>query len=1380
MALVSPGVEVTVTNESAYVTSDPGTVPLILVASAQDKTQGSGTGTAAGTTAANANKVQLMTSQRELATTYGTPTFYKSTSGTMLHGYELNEYGLQAAYSYLGLANRAYVVRANVDLGEMAASATAPSGTPTAGTYWLDLTNTTWGIHEWNAGTQAFTNKVPKLVTKASEHSSHVPVASFGSVGDYAVVTTTTSNAVYYKNRSNTWKLVGDGTATTAAHAGATKDATWASSWATITGTVSSPTVTASNTIVINGQTVTLSDTTLVQTSVDINNVFNGSTAGKTGVESGVVDNKLELYAIGSAASNGSVIDGKITLANGAGTPLADLGITAGTYASPVTQSTSYTSIPAWETSATVSRPTGSTWMKLDKAGTNATDLKFKSYSSTSTTWVDSIIYTYDTIALATAGLGKTDARTIAVGQLIADHDVDEVEALTLKTYRRVSSGATTVTGSDTTPTFVNAETFTINSNTVTLGGTAATDFVAAVSAANITDVSAKVEATGAVSITHAKGGDLVLRDTSGTPLADAGITNALLNVYSLPNNDLIGTNWQELTYEAKTTTPTTNPATGRLWYDSTLVADIMVNDGSTWKGYRTVSADFRGYNLVNTDPKGPIFAASAPTLQSDLTALVNGDLWVDTSDLENYPKISRYQSAAWVAIDNSDQVSGNGISFADARWQTEAGATVSGTGAGTASDIDDMLLDSFLDPDAPNPALSPRGALLFNTRRSGYGVKEYSKDAVTAAKYPTGNARFSSDAVTDYYPDRWVNKPGNKTDGSPYLGRKAQRQVVVAALKSVIDANTDVREEQRQFNIIATPGYPEAISNMATLNTDRKELGGAGTVNAGIVFGGGPTLRSCTETFDGTSWSEVSDLITARNSVGSAGLQNAALAIGGQAPSAVANTEEWNGTSWAEGNDLLTARGASALFGTQTAAVMSLGATPTLQAVTEEYNGTSYPYTERSPFFPAIGSTHKAYEVDEGEIVGTQPTGLGEDDIPSGRYIRFDLKRSRAVVPFDEVASLAPEHRYLTDSAEKFYYELPCTSQYTCGTVTIGTTHTMPNAAEPPTAVVKTGLAGAITRVQGTSVSCDGVSVGVGATGDVPPDDNTTLPSTSGSSSPPSQGATIGNYYTVAANNYIYVNRIYYASVSTTSGTNWVATFATATTTFPCKYNFAQKHIYEASMSVNTDVQFISDSVGDLTDTISFRDPVIDVDTAQAGGSGISDNAFDTYVTADELRATDLPALQSALATFRGLTALTSRTGAGNGGSGLGSLVTFANTTWAAYHTEAGTLSTNCGKRVTEIDTRIGVPTRSGSQSTARGVAPAIYVSAIPTANTTGGLVPYGRAIYNSVNYLLGKDLKMMTQLIQDIQSLASLVDLVKSARNKYEIFNGRAKEYS
>jgi len=118
-------------------------------------------------------------------------------------------------------------------------------------------------------------------------------------------------------------------------------------------------------------------------------------------------------------------------------------------------------------------------------------------------------------------------------------------------------------------------------------------------------------------------------------------------------------------------------------------------------------------------------------------------------------------------------------------------------------------------------------------------------------------------------------------------------------------------------------------------------------------------------------------------------------------------------------------------------------------------------------------------------------------------------------------------------------------------------------------------------------------------------------------------------------------------------------------------------------------------------------------------------------------------------------------------------------HTKWVTFSTACGTLVTNLNARIAEIDARIGKPTRSGSQSTVRGTPPAIYVSAIPTANTTSGYAPYGRSIYDSCNYLLGKDLKLMVQLIQDIQSLDQLVDLVKKARNKYEIYNGRSKEY-
>ena len=134
MALVSPGVQVSVIDESFYTPAEPGTVPMIFVVSAQDKKNASGTGTATATTSANAEKPYLITSQRELVEMFGDPTFYTDSNNNALHGNELNEYGLQAAYSYLGVANRAYVTRANLNTTELTATATAPAANPADGT----------------------------------------------------------------------------------------------------------------------------------------------------------------------------------------------------------------------------------------------------------------------------------------------------------------------------------------------------------------------------------------------------------------------------------------------------------------------------------------------------------------------------------------------------------------------------------------------------------------------------------------------------------------------------------------------------------------------------------------------------------------------------------------------------------------------------------------------------------------------------------------------------------------------------------------------------------------------------------------------------------------------------------------------------------------------------------------------------------------------------------------------------------------------------------------------------------------------------------------------------------------------------------------------
>jgi len=94
MALVSPGVEVSVIDESTYSSSAASTVPLVVVATASNKTTPSGT-VATGTLAANAGDLYILTSQRDVVNFFGTPSFYTDTNNNPIHGYELNEYGLQ-------------------------------------------------------------------------------------------------------------------------------------------------------------------------------------------------------------------------------------------------------------------------------------------------------------------------------------------------------------------------------------------------------------------------------------------------------------------------------------------------------------------------------------------------------------------------------------------------------------------------------------------------------------------------------------------------------------------------------------------------------------------------------------------------------------------------------------------------------------------------------------------------------------------------------------------------------------------------------------------------------------------------------------------------------------------------------------------------------------------------------------------------------------------------------------------------------------------------------------------------------------------------------------------------------------------------------------
>jgi len=748
--LASPGVSVTVIDQSFYTPAAPGTVPTIFVATAENKSNSSGTGTAQGTLKANAGKVWIMTSQRDLTDTFGTPKFYTDTSGNPINGGELNEYGLQAAYSVLGVSSQAYIVRADVDLSALVPDTSIPSGIPVAGTYWVDTSNSLFGINEWNATTAKFTVKTPWIVDDSNSATYTddygVPVSALGNQGDYAVVITkdngnSVPNAVFYKDSSNNW----------------------------------------------------------VEVSTQNGNSW--STGGQ----------QLQV--------------------------------------SPHYQ------YPAWTTS-TVS---GSVWIKTTTPGYGA-NIKVKYYNGSTTSWATVSAPIYASSAAAISVLDPTGGgKDIPINTVFIESDPDHYGTATtgaevtteFRVWRRAYTGATTikVTGPSTLTTSTDICTFHIretlangawgDTKTVDIPSwmsspmSVAANIPAALSGQGMINVTASYDAElETLTITHALGGNIELADADHTPLNIVGFESynlstklGTVNLYDSPKADYYGgtspyqwiaTNWKPLVYQAQASTPVTAPANGTLWYDANLeTVDILYNNGTTWVGYKDGSA------FPDTDPNGPIVSATRPSLtggQSNGTDLVAGDIWIDLSDLENYGRnvyVWNGDTLVWDLQDVTDQYSPNGWVFADARWSS-AGSDV------YPVSVQKLLSSNYLDPDAPDPALYPKGTRLWNTRRSGFVVKEYVVGHIDINANDHQNIRYEFDDMINYNPNRWVKVSPNQADGSGTFGRFAQRAYVIEKLKSEIDTNQSIRDtDTLTFNLLACPGYSEVIQNLIELNTD-------------------------------------------------------------------------------------------------------------------------------------------------------------------------------------------------------------------------------------------------------------------------------------------------------------------------------------------------------------------------------------------------------------------------------------------------------------------------------------------------------------------------------------------------------------------------------
>jgi hypothetical protein len=752
--LVSPGVSVSVTDESMYAPAGQGTVPLVVVATAENKTDPSTSNIAIGTTSANAGKPYLVTSQRELVTTFGEPKF-QSLAGVQLNGDERNEYGLLSTYSYLGISNRAYVVRANVNLAELEGTSSAPKLAPANGTYWLDTTNTDWGIFtanatHWNKLTPTVLTDTPGAGgSRVKDTSDNDPVTEYGQDNDYVLVASTTPAKLWQKV-SGTWEVVGSPS---------WKSATGANVYIQ-PGTGSAPTTAVSG---------------------SYSDVWLKTTPGGQGANIAVKSYNTSTSTWNSLSANLYSRDDAATATEGSTLAQNDVyvqfddfddgNIAAAVEANFVSSATTLkttafgkTSIEQYHNTATKT-PEVMYTLKIRGAGTE---------SSITGTAMD-LVGPGNNIP----GVNLTAPAT-GINFELNGQDVNVTAAAGAGAHVTLAEIVSAING--------------LQSNTGNV--------VASIDYRSATDQRLRLARAG--------GYEIYLQDgTAAGTISAAAIDTDLKFVDNVSTGATAYKHfslWSDASYEASSSAPTSNPVDGTLWYKSTQDADIYIaeNDGGTmkWKAYvnsrdvaptgSTASGGLRDLQIVSGEP----------TKQSDGTALANGDIWIDSDELDSYPKIYKYNSGTskWVLLDNTDQSTADGVIFADAVGNP-GGADQDAQGWGSNY--------SAFHSDAPDPATAPAGIILFNTRLSGYNVKKYT---INYTWNNTNNGNV------------WVSTSGLRTDGSPYMGRSAQRNTIVTSMQSALASNEEIRAESRFFNIIAAPGYPELLDEMITLSTDRKQ----------------------------------------------------------------------------------------------------------------------------------------------------------------------------------------------------------------------------------------------------------------------------------------------------------------------------------------------------------------------------------------------------------------------------------------------------------------------------------------------------------------------------------------------------------------------------
>ena len=415
--------------------------------------------------------------------------------------------------------------------------------------------------------------------------------------------------------------------------------------------------------------------------------------------------------------------------------------------------------------------------------------------------------------------------------------------------------------------------------------------------------------------------------------------------------------------------------------------ADTQNYNGSSWTEVNNLNTGRRLLGGAGTYTSAIAIGGYTQPPGTDGTQfkveLWDGTNWTETTDLNTKGRYFQgfgvlNTAAVAAARDNGSTVTNktetwNGSSWTEVAEQNTNRARYGAAGSSTAGIImggDTSPNTSHTEVEQWNGSAWTEIAEINTGRNTGGGSGAYT-DALFSGGTPTPN----SPLVERYDGTSWTElsdlNTGRYTTGSAghtaadtaiiFGGYDGSARTTATEEFSAPGIFTKQLEGQLFFNSTAN-AFKETITDIpgatwssgGSTNTAREFAGRAGSQTAGLTFGGAgtPSALAITELYNGSSWTEVADLNTARGYLllGN-GTSTSALCSGGDvnppagAISVNAINESWDGSSWTEVGDLNTARTLTGQFGaSNTSSIVAGGYNNTANVDNNEsWNGSSW-----------------------------------------------------------------------------------------------------------------------------------------------------------------------------------------------------------------------------------------------------------------------------------------------------------------------------------------------------------------------------------------------------------------------------------------------------